>query len=350
MRYRIDGMLYDKESLPEKLMAQIISRIKILAHLDIAEQRVPQDGKFSTQYDGRIIDLRVSSFPGIFGEKVVIRILDRAGLMIPLKDLGMNEILLKSFVQLLERVNGFILVTGPTGSGKTTTLYAALSVLNNVTRNIITLEDPVEYNIAGITQAQVNPDIGFTFAGGIRSMLRQDPDIVMIGEIRDQETAQTAVDAALTGHLVLSTLNTNDAPAALMRLLDMQIEPFLINASVTGILAQRLARRLCYHCKFQRKITKEESELLNRLDINLNNLYEASGCSECFYLGYKGRVGIFELLVVSNELRSLVVQQPIFEDIYAQALTDGMFTMISDAKDKVAEGIISMQELARLIC
>lgn len=281
---------------------------------------------------------------------MVIRILDRSGILIPLEQLGMHADILHGFGTLIRKPHGFILVTGPTGSGKTTTLYAALSLLNKAEKNVVTLEDPIEYNIPGITQAQVNSDIGFTFGRGIRAMLRQDPDIVMIGEIRDPESAQTAVDAALTGHLVLSTLHTNDSPAALMRLLDMQIEPFLINASVTGIVAQRLARKLCVHCKFPRKKTDDEKRLLERIDLHQDQLFDAAGCTECFYLGYKGRVGIFELLNVSNDLRSMIVQNPIFEDIYTQALHDGMQIMLADAKHKVAQGVISLHELARILC
>jgi type II secretory ATPase GspE/PulE/Tfp pilus assembly ATPase PilB-like protein len=320
-----------------------------LAHADIAEKRLPQDGKFSYSYDKRTVDFRVSSFPAMHGEKIVVRILDRTDMLLPLSDLGMSSSVYQNFSALLQRPYGFVLVTGPTGSGKTSTLYASLSCLNAQDKNIVTLEDPVEYKINGITQAQINPEIGFTFARGIRAMLRQDPDIVMIGEIRDAESAQTAIDAALTGHMVFSTLHTNDAPAALMRLLDMHIEPFLINASVTGIVAQRLVRKLCNHCKFTRKPTEQENRLIERFNIGCDMLTDAAGCTECLYLGHKGRIGIFELLTISNNLRNLIVKQPVFETIYEQALHDGMHRMYADGIAKVTQGIISLAELMRVI-
>jgi len=349
VRYRIDGVLYDQEALSIANALQILSRIKILGHLDISQKRIPQDGKFRLQRDGRAIDLRVSSFPSVYGEKIVIRILDHHKNVIGLADLGMSATVYDQFNQLITKQNGFFLVAGPTGSGKTTTLYAALSGINSPEKNIITLEDPVEYHVAGVTQGQIHPSAGFTFERGIRSMLRQDPDVVMIGEVRDTQTARIAIEAALTGHLVFSTVHTNSAPAVIMRLMDMGIEPFLINAANSGILAQRLARKLCTLCRVMRKPTDQERVILKRIDLLMPTVYESIGCQDCFGLGFKGRVGIFELLMMSDQLRALIVQQPSFEAIAKQALHDGMQPMLEDAKLKVKEGAISLAELARIL-
>ena len=269
VRWRIDGVLYDKEPIESFFMAQVLSRIKVLAHIDITEKRIPHDGKFKVLFNGQEIDLRISSFPSIHGEKIVIRILDRAHHMIALDKLGFSDAMLDTFKTLLSRSSGFFLVSGPTGSGKTTTLYAALSALNSPEKNIITLEDPVEYSLEGITQSQIHPEAGFTFEKGIRSLLRQDPDVVMIGEIRDRQTAQVAIEASLTGHVVLSTIHTNDAPTVIMRLIDMGIEPFLVNAAVSGVLAQRLARTICPACKTQIEPTDGECAMLKDLVPNL---------------------------------------------------------------------------------
>ncbi|HEX2978217.1 MAG TPA: GspE/PulE family protein [Candidatus Babeliales bacterium] len=349
IRYRIDGVLYDQPHLPESLALQILSRIKILAHTDIAEKRIPQDGKFRVRAGIHEIDLRVSTFPSMHGQKIVIRILDRQHMTIALNRLGLQLTMYETLSSILNKQSGFFLVTGPTGSGKTTTLYAALSALNSPEKNIITLEDPVEYHIEGITQGHIQSDIGFTFARGIRAMLRQDPDVVMVGEIRDIETAKAAIEASLTGHLVLSTLHTTDAPGALMRLMDMGIEPFLINASVSGILAQRLVRRLCTACKIERLPTDDEKIILERLDLHLQTVFSSTGCSACLNLGYKGRIGIFELLMMSHGLRALVVHKPIFDAIAGQAKADGMATLLEDAKYKVQQGIISLAELVRVL-
>ena len=272
LRYRIDGVLYDQPAFSAQLSLQILSRIKILAHINIAEKRVPHDGKFRIQVQQRDIDMRVSSFPSLHGEKIVIRILDRSRQTIDLETIGFSTHMLEQFQALMKRSNGFFLVTGPTGSGKTTTLYAALAGLNDTTKHIITLEDPVEYNLDGITQGQIHTDAGFTFERGIRALLRQDPDIAMIGEIRDKQTARIAIEAALTGHLVLSTLHTNDAPSALMRLMDMGIEPFLINASVTGILAQRLVRKICVDCKEAVFPTAQEEAVIKKWGLPMEQL------------------------------------------------------------------------------
>jgi type II secretory ATPase GspE/PulE/Tfp pilus assembly ATPase PilB-like protein len=349
VRYRIDGVLYDQLTINKSLTLQILSRVKVLAHLNIAEKRVPQDGKFCFAFKSRSIDLRISTFPNIHGEKIVIRILDRSHNKIDLDLLGFDVSMLAQFHKLINRAQGFFLVTGPTGSGKTTTLYAALAEIASVEKNIVTLEDPVEYNLEGITQGQIHPEAGFTFEKGIRAILRQDPDIVMVGEIRDEQTAHIAIEAALTGHLVMSTLHTNDAVSAVMRLMDMGIEPFLINAALTGVLAQRLARKICTSCRTEVKPSIQERILLDRLDIITDTVFRGRGCSNCFNLGYKGRVGIFELLVVENDLRALIVKQPVFEAMYQQALKDGMKTLAIDGAQKVKEGIVSLQELARLV-
>ena len=349
VRWRIDGVLYDKEQIEGIFMAQVLSRIKVLAHIDITEKRIPHDGKFKVLFNGQEIDLRVSTFPSIHGEKIVIRILDRTHHMITLDKLGFTDAMLSSFKTLLSRSSGFFLVSGPTGSGKTTTLYAALSALNSSEKNIITLEDPVEYSLEGITQSQIHPEAGFTFEKGIRSLLRQDPDVVMIGEIRDRQTAQVAIEASLTGHVVLSTIHTNDAPTVIMRLIVMGIEPFLVNAAVSGVLAQRLARTICSACRIQAEPTDQDCAMLKRLGAEPMVLYKGTGCQACFNLGYKGRIGIFELLAMTPKLRNMVMQRPSLDVILNQALEDGMQTLIVDGLKKVRQGIITLDELVRTV-
>jgi len=349
VRWRIDGVLYDKEPIESFFMAQVLSRIKVLAHIDITEKRIPHDGKFKVLFNDQEIDLRISSFPSIHGEKIVIRILDRAHHMITLDKLGFSDAMIASFKALLSRSSGFFLVSGPTGSGKTTTLYAALSALNSPEKNIITLEDPVEYSLEGITQSQIHPEAGFTFEKGIRSLLRQDPDVVMIGEIRDRQTAQVAIEASLTGHVVLSTIHTNDAPTVIMRLIDMGIEPFLVNAAVSGVLAQRLARTICPACKMQVEPTDGECAMLKRLGVDPMMLSVGTGCPACFNLGYKGRIGIFELLTMTPKLRSIVMQRPSIDVILNQALEEGMQTLLADGIQKMKAGIITLPELIRTV-
>jgi type II secretory ATPase GspE/PulE/Tfp pilus assembly ATPase PilB-like protein len=349
IRYRIDGVLYDQQLINGGMQTTVLSRIKILGLLNIAEKRIPQDGKFSIKRRGGIIDLRVSSFPGVFGEKIVVRILDRSHNNIDLDQLGFALSTLAQFHTLITRASGFLLVTGPTGSGKTTTLYAALAEIAAPEKNILTLEDPVEYTLPNITQGQINAEAGFTFEKGIRAMLRQDPDVVMVGEIRDHQTAQIAMQAALTGHLVLSTLHTNDASGAIVRLMDMGIEPFLINAAVTGVLAQRLARKICQSCRYAYEPSVEEATLLKGVGITLNRLYKGKGCSACFNLGYRGRTGIFELLIMNSELRALIIKAPVFETIYDQAVKSGLRSLLLDARQKVEDGIISLDELVRVL-
>jgi type II secretory ATPase GspE/PulE/Tfp pilus assembly ATPase PilB-like protein len=350
IRYRIDGTLYDQDLIDLDSLKLIISRIKILAGLDIAVQRIPQDGKIKLDYvdelgETQAIDLRISTFPSTYGEKMVVRILDRAHNLLNLESLGMNQKILDKIKALIQKPHGFFLVTGPTGSGKTTTLYAILSQLNIPGKNIITMEDPVEYALQGITQSQVNDRAGFSFQNGLRSMLRQDPDIIMIGEIRDKTTAQIAIEASLTGHLVFSTLHTNDSAGAITRLIDMGIEPFLINATLTGVLAQRLTRKLCSSCK--REVCLKNVALHSEL----NELYSfiSTGCADCFNLGHSGRMGIFELLVLDDETRSLVMKKTSSTSILQQAVKSGMNTLMQDGMEKVMAGQISFEELCSVI-
>ncbi|MDD5611281.1 MAG: ATPase, T2SS/T4P/T4SS family, partial [Candidatus Omnitrophica bacterium] len=300
VRYRIDGVLREINSMPKTLQSAVISRIKVLSDMDIAESRKPQDGRIRVKMETKDLDIRVSSFPTNHGENIVMRLLDKSSVLLGLKDLGFGDNDLKEFEKLIHRPNGIILVTGPTGSGKTTTLYAALSTINSVERNIITLEDPVEYELPMIRQTPVNPKAGITFATGLRSILRQDPDVIMVGEIRDRETADIAIQAALTGHLVLSTLHTNDAPSALTRLIDMGIEPFLISSSVIGILAQRLVRTICDKCK-ERFIPPPE--VVKELGVEGKyEFYKGKGCDKCRMTGLVGRIGIYELLPIHEEI------------------------------------------------
>lgn len=350
VRWRIDGVLHDKGHVDADVMSQVISRLKVLAHMDIAEKRIPQDGKCVIEYDGRQIDARVSTFPAVYGQKMVIRILDQARVRLDLARLGFDAQMLERFGQLIRKSSGFFLVSGPTGSGKTTTLYAALSALHAPEKHIITLEDPVEYYLDGVTQGHVRPEVGFTFAKGVRALLRQDPDVVMVGEIRDCETAQVAIEAALTGHMVLSTIHTNDAPTVIMRLMDMGIEPFLLNASISGVLAQRLARTICPNCKQSYEPGQEDVAMLKQLGAQPITLYRGAGCDECAGTGYKGRTGIFELLEMTPAMRTLVSHSPHIDAVSKQATADGMRPLLSDGLAKLAAGHISLAELARVLC
>lgn len=349
IRYRHDGVLQDQNPIPYRCMQQVIARCKVLGGMNIAERRIPQDGKFNKNIKGNFIDFRVSTFPGLYGEKVVIRILDRSQHMITLDHVGLSPNLCSAFRALLEKPSGFLLVAGPTGSGKTTTLYAGLAELNNHERNIITLEDPVEYDLPGITQGQIRSDVGFTFEKGIRAILRQDPDVIMIGEMRDAQTAQIAIQAALTGHGVLSTVHTNDAPSVIMRLIDMGIEPFLINAAVTGVLAQRLARTICPACRETYAPSADEKAMLERLDASLTTLSKGVGCNACDGHGYKGRIGVFELLVIDSGLRALIMKDPSRDALYAYAYAQGFRSLMHDGLEKVQQGIITLQELIRIV-
>lgn len=349
VRFRIDGILYDREPVDNAIAQQVVSRIKIMAHINTAEKRIPQDGKCQFMHNHVSVDLRVSTFPTVYGEKVVVRILDRSAHTLTLDSLGLDNSMRGLLGDLINTNSGFFLVAGPTGSGKTTTLYACLAQRNSPEKNMVTLEDPVEYHIDGVTQGHIHPEAGFTFEKGIRALLRQDPDIVMIGEIRDKQTARIAIEAALTGHLVFSTIHTNDAPSVVMRLMDMGIEPFLINAAVSGVLAQRLARRLCSQCRIASKPSEHDKATLNRLGVHLDTVYQPKGCDACNGVGYKGRVGIFELMRMTPALRARIVQYPSFDDVYTQAHNDGLITLAGDGITKVKEGIISVPELVRAL-
>ncbi len=351
VRYRIDGVLHDVMSPPKNLKAALVSRIKIVANLDIAERRRPQDGRIHLKVDGRDIDLRVSTLPTMFGEKVVMRILDQSNALISLNRLGMASDVQARWEELAAKPYGMILVTGPTGSGKTTTLYATLSKINTLDKNIITVEDPVEYQLPRINQVQVNPKAGLTFANGLRSILRQDPDVIMVGEIRDRETAEIAVQAALTGHLVLSTLHTNDAPSAFTRLLDMGMEPYLVTSCVIGVLAQRLARRICAKCKEAYRppaeaVRRLSEELLDQPDLVL---YRGRGCDACRQTGYRGRTGVYELLVVTDRIRELVLRRASATEIREAARAEGFRTMRDDGIQKVLEGVTTIEEILRVV-
>lgn len=348
VRFRIDGVLIDQKPFSSQLSSSIIARLKILAHLNIAERRIPQDGKFQVNQNNHLIDIRVSTFPALHGEKMVVRILDRLSHAITLDSIGFEPDILATFKRLLQRQNGFFLVTGPTGSGKTTTLYASLLFLNSPEKNIVTLEDPVEYSFEGITQAQVNTPVGFTFEKGMRSLVRQDPDIIMVGEIRDKITARIAVEAALTGHLVLSSLHTAHAVGAIMRLIDMSIEPFLIAAALSGVLAQRLVRKLC-ECKEQREATEYEKNMLQSYGVDTQQLYYPKGCDACDGIGYKGRTAIFEFLEISSELRALMIKHGSYDEMKKQAARNGMKTLMQDGARKVAQGAISFEDFMRVI-
>ena len=331
VRFRIDGSLRDVVKPKKTIHASLISRIKIMAQLDIAEKRLPQDGRITLRVGGKAVDVRVSTLPTGHGERAVLRLLDKGAGQLDLQHLGMSAEVLAQFDKLIAQPHGIVLVTGPTGSGKTTTLYAALSRLNKTSTNILTVEDPIEYELAGVGQTQVNPRIDMTFAKALRAILRQDPDIIMIGEIRDLETAQIAVQASLTGHLVLATLHTNDSAAAVTRLLDMGIEPFLLSSSLLGVVAQRLVRKLCAHCKQHD-----------------GHLWHAVGCEKCSETGYQGRVGIYELLLTTEPIRAQIHNRASEADIRAAAQKDGMRTMREDGERWLADGSTTQAELMRV--
>jgi type IV pilus assembly protein PilB len=343
--FRVDGVLTPAATIKRRMAAAVISRIKIMADMDIAERRMPQDGRFALTVDGRRIDIRVVTLPLVNGEGVVMRILDKGVTVEDLDSLGMRPDEQARFTQAIGRPNGAVLVTGPTGSGKSTTLYAALNVLNDGERSILTIEDPVEQRIAGIKQMQIAPKAGVTFDVGLRSMLRADPDIIMVGEIRDRATAHIAVEAALTGHLVLSTLHTRDAPAALGRLIDMGIEPFLVSSAVDCIVAQRLVRMLCPHCKRPQKVLES---VLAEHGLTGAEPYEAVGCSRCSGSGYRGRVGIYEVMTVSEPIRTLILQRASVDEMLAVAEREGMRRLRDDGLAKVRDGLTSIAEIERM--
>lgn len=350
IRQRLDGILYDMLSPPKHVQSALVSRVKILAKLNIAEKRLPQDGRIELKVADKEIDVRVSTLPTTFGERVVLRLLRKSSVLISLKDIGMPENRFKQFEKEIHAPNGIVLVTGPTGSGKTTTLYAALSSINNTDINIITVEDPIEYRLNGIGQVQVNPKIGLTFASGLRSIVRQDPDVILIGEIRDKETAEIAIQSALTGHLVFSTLHTNDSVSAITRLRDMGLESFLLASTVNAILAQRLVRMVCDNCK---EAYVPSEAMLEKIGIKSNSqqqpeVYRGKGCNHCHYTGYKGRCAIFEFLLMSPEMKELAIQTSDANRLRRQAISEGMIALQEDGADKVLQGITTIEEVYRV--
>ncbi|MBI5026325.1 MAG: Flp pilus assembly complex ATPase component TadA [Nitrospirae bacterium] len=346
VRYRVDGILHEVMTPPKHLHAGLVSRLKILSNINIAEKRIPQDGRFPINIEGKQLDVRVSTLPALFGEKVVMRLLEKTEGLVELSELGFSVNGLEIFEKLIRRPYGFILSTGPTGSGKTTTLYSAIKAILTKEKNIVTLEDPIEYNISTINQVQVNPKAGLTFASGLRAILRQDPDIIMVGEIRDVETAGIAIHAALTGHLVLSTLHTNDAVGAIARLLDMGTEPFLISSSLIGVTAQRLVRKVCPFCK---ETYRAPSGIMHELNITREvNLVRGRGCKECRETGYLGRDGLFEVLPITEALRGLIVAKSPSSQLRAQAIKEGFQTLRQEGLRTALNGITTLEEVLRV--
>lgn len=353
IRKRVDGILYDMYSPPRHVLGKLISRVKIMAKMDIAEKRLPQDGRIEIRIADKNVDIRVSTLPTAFGERVVMRLLDKSSVYVPMEDLGLVAKDLVNFLNLIKAPHGIILVTGPTGSGKTTTLYSALGILNSPDVNIITVEDPIEYQMDGISQMQVNAKIGLTFANGLRTIVRQDPDVILVGEIRDLETAEIAIQAALTGHLVFSTLHTNDAASAVTRLIDMGVEPFLVSSSVNAILAQRLVRKICPSCKEAFTPSHEYLEKAGFDPVELEGkvLYRGKGCPDCFETGYKGRIGIFEVMILTDELKRFTLTTSDSGQIKNKALSmddTGMTTLRNDGLRKVLAGQTTLEEVFRV--
>ena len=352
IRYRIDGVLNETMTVPKHIQAALISRFKIMAELNIAERRVPQDGRIPVRHEGKDYDMRVSCLPTMFGEKIVMRILDKTSVLLGLNKLGFTPEVQSRLEEIVAQPNGMFLTTGPTGSGKTTTLYSVLHKINSVEKNIITVEDPVEYQLSGVSQVQINKKAGLTFATALRSFLRQDPDIIMVGEMRDLETAQIAVEASLTGHLVLSTLHTNDAPSAVMRLADMGIETYLIAATVQAIMAQRLCRKVCSNCKSPYQVPGNFLSKFGYKSEDPNamvTLYEGKGCEECRFKGYKGRVGLYELMTMNEEIAELVVRRAPVADIREAAKANGMLELREDGLLKILEGMTTPDEVMRVV-
>jgi type IV pilus assembly protein PilB len=351
IRYRVDGVLIEAPTPPKQMESAIITRIKLLGKMNIAEQRLPQDGRFKLEYKGNAIDIRMASSPIVHGEKIVLRILDSSSLVVRMEDLGMSGENVLEFKSILEQAYGMILVTGPTGSGKTTTLYSALSFINTPDVNIITIEDPVEYQIKGINQIQTKHQIGLTFSAGLRTVLRQDPDIIMIGEIRDLETLENAIKASLTGHLVLSTIHTNDAPSVVTRLVHMGLEPYLISPCLSLVIAQRLARKVCEYCKEKVKLADEvvrRFEKRNDVDLSKISFYRGKGCSRCDNTGYKGRTGLYEFFVITNKIKQLILEGSPEDKLRKAAQAEGMKTIFEHGLEKVNEGITTIEEVLRV--
>jgi general secretion pathway protein E len=349
VRYRIDGLLYDQEAPPRRLGAALTSRIKIMAEMNIAERRLPQDGRIRvTGPGGRRVDIRVSTVPTIHGESIVMRLLDRSSVFLPFDRLGFAPAAARAFEVLIRQPHGIVLVTGPTGSGKTTTLYAALDKINRPDLKIITVEDPVEYQLKGVNQIPVRPKIGLSFASGLRHIVRQDPDVIMVGEIRDLETAEIAIQAALTGHLVFSTLHTNDAPAAVTRLQDMGCEPYLVSSVLNGVLAQRLVRRICQACRAPDHLDPAELLALGVTDATGVELFRGKGCDDCRGTGYRGRTGIYELFRITEEVLRLIVRKVPAGEIRRHAVAQGMVTLREDAWAKACAGLTTVEEILRV--
>src|SRR3989454_765835 len=348
IRYRLDGILFDQEAPPRRLQAAVTSRIKLMAEMNIAERRLPQDGRIRVTLRSRRVDIRVSTIPTVHGESIVMRLLDRSSVFLPMEKLGFAPGTLRRFEALIKRPHGILLVTGPTGSGKTTTLYGALDKINTPDRKIITVEDPVEYQLKGVNQIHVKPKIGLTFATGLRHIVRQDPDVILIGEIRDLETAEIAIQAALTGHLVFSTLHTNDAPGAITRLQDMGVEPYLVASVLEGVLAQRLVRRICTACRVPDTPNAADLEALGIEGAADRQLYRGRGCDECRGTRYRGRTGIYELFPITEEARSLILRRAPTRDIRRHAIEGGMVTLRMDGRLKAGEGGTTGEEILRV--
>lgn len=353
VRFRIDGVLHDMFQPPRRMHASLVSRVKVMSNMDIADRRVPQDGRMSLKLDGRSIDVRVASLPTSYGERLTLRLLDRSNKLITMEELGVNPEILDRYRDAIKLPYGFILVTGPTGSGKSTTLYASLAAVDKSEKNVITVEDPVEYRLDGMNQIQINPKAGLTFASGLRSILRSDPDIIMVGEIRDKETARIALESALTGHLVFSTLHTNDAAGAVSRLTEMEIEPFLTTSSLVCVLAQRLVRVLCPNCKESYLMPRQDLETV--MDFPLNEqeasvqLYRSKGCMRCSNTGYRGRVGIYEILFMTERIQRLTLERKSDREIKEAAIAEGMVTLRRDGMQKVRQGLTSLEEVMRVV-
>lgn len=348
IRYRIDGVLRTERTLPKHMQSVLTARIKIMSNLDITEHRIPQDGRIKMNLDFHPVDLRVSTLPTVYGEKIVMRLLDLGSSLNDLNKLGFNKVNLHRFIEMIEKPTGIVLLTGPTGSGKSSTLYAALNRLNSEEVNIITVEDPVEYQLEGINQIHVNSNVGMTFAAGLRAILRQDPNIIMVGEIRDKETAEVAIRASLTGHLVLSTLHTNDSLGSITRLMDMGVEPFLVASSVTGIVAQRLVRRVCRDCAKEQEASKREIEIFARRGMKIERIVRGQGCSSCNMTGYKGRIAIHEVLVIDDAIRRVIMNGESFSKLREIAIKNKTIFLIDDGLLKVKQGITTTEEVLRV--
>jgi len=349
IRFRMDGILHEMPSPPKQMQLPVVSRVKIMSKMDIAKMRVPQDGRFDVRVEGKDVGIRVSTFPTYYGENVVMRLLDKTTSLYAIDRIGISKEDQKKLEQIINKPYGFVLSTGPTGCGKTTTLYAVLTAINSIGKNIITIEDPIEYTIPVVRQSQINPKAGLTFETGLRAILRQDPDIIMVGEVRDKQTATIAIQSALTGHLVLSTLHTNDAPSAVTRLIDMGVEPFLVASSVTAVIAQRLVRTICERCKESYTPPPEFLEEPGLTDLGNPVLYRGKGCPVCRNTGYKGRTGIFEILTINDEIRELIMTKPSFDIILKAAQRAGMRTMKEDAISKALKGVIALEEALTVI-